>query len=52
MVGDAGRLYVTGPDGLSVSRMRFDGTLRYYRHDQLGGTRALTADQERLQRSS
>jgi RHS repeat-associated protein len=42
-IGDATALYVTGPDGLPLTQLRFDGTQRYYHHDQLGSTRALTA---------
>jgi RHS repeat-associated protein len=42
VVGDSAGLYVTGPDGLPLAQLRFDGTQRYYHHDQIGSTRALT----------
>jgi hypothetical protein len=43
VVGDDAGLYVTGLDGLALTQLRFDATQRYYHHDALGSTRALTA---------
>ena len=42
VVGDSAGLYVTGPDGLALTQLTFDGEQRYYHHDQLGSTRAIT----------
>jgi RHS repeat-associated protein len=42
IVGDSAGLYVTGPDGLALTGLTFDGEQRYYHHDQLGSTRAIT----------
>ena len=42
VLGDSAGLYVTGPDGLSLTQLTFDGEQRYYHHDQLGSTRAIT----------
>jgi RHS repeat-associated protein len=42
VVGDSAGLYVTGPDGLPLTQLTFDGQQRYYHHDQLGSTRAIT----------
>ncbi|MGH2918842.1 MAG: RHS repeat-associated core domain-containing protein, partial [Solirubrobacteraceae bacterium] len=42
ILADSGALYITGPDGLPLEQLAFDGTRRYYHHDQLGSTRALT----------
>jgi RHS repeat-associated protein len=42
VVGDSAGLYVTGPDGLPLTQLTFDAQQRYYHHDQLGSTRAIT----------
>lgn len=42
VVGDDAGLYVAGPDGLPLAQLTFGGQQRYYHHDQLGSTRALT----------
>jgi len=42
IVGDGAGLYITGPDGLPLTQLTFDGQQRYYHHDQLGSTRAIT----------
>jgi len=42
LIEDGPTAYITGPDGLPVEQITQDGTLRYYSHDQLGSTTALT----------
>ncbi|MDP8909202.1 MAG: DUF6531 domain-containing protein [Chloroflexota bacterium] len=42
ILADTQALYITGPDGLPLQRLGLDGARRYYHHDQLGSTRALT----------
>ena len=42
MIEDGPTAYVTGPGGLPVEQIASDGTIRYYSHDQLGSTTALT----------
>ena len=42
IVGDSAGLYVTGPDGLPLTQLTYNGQQRYYHHDQLGSTRAIT----------
>ena len=42
IIADNTALYVTDPDGLPLTQLTFDGHQRYYHHDQLGSTRALT----------
>lgn len=42
IVGDSAGLYISGPDGLPLTQLTFDGKQRYYHHDQLGSTRAIT----------
>jgi hypothetical protein len=42
IIGDADGLYITGPDGLPITQLTFDAQQRYYHHDQLGSTRAIT----------
>ena len=42
IVGDSAGLYVTGPDGLPLEQLTYSGQQRYYHHDQLGSTRAIT----------
>jgi RHS repeat-associated protein len=34
--------YITGPGGLPIEQISGDGTVRYFHHDQLGSTTALT----------
>ena len=41
-VADGTFLYVNGPDGLPLEQVSAAGTVRYYHHDALGSTRALT----------
>ena len=42
IVGDSAGLYVTGPDGLPLTQLTYSGQQRYYHHDQLGSTRAIS----------
>jgi RHS repeat-associated protein len=42
IVADNAGLYVNGPDGLPLTQLTFTGQQRYYHHDQLGSTRAIT----------
>ncbi|MEA2221504.1 MAG: hypothetical protein QOJ35_4130, partial [Solirubrobacteraceae bacterium] len=42
IVADSAGLYVSGPDGLPLTQLTFSGQQRYYHHDQLGSTRAIT----------
>jgi RHS repeat-associated protein len=42
VIGDSGGLYVTDPSGLPLAKLGYDATQRYYHHDQLGSTRALS----------
>jgi RHS repeat-associated protein len=53
MITDGPTSYVTGPGGLPVEQIAADGTVRYFSHDQLGSTTALTdADGTTAQRYS
>jgi RHS repeat-associated protein len=42
LIEDGPTAYITGPDGLPIEQITQDGTVRYYSHDQLGSTTALT----------
>jgi RHS repeat-associated protein len=42
MIEDGPTAYIAGPDGLAIEQITQDGTARYYSHDQLGTTTALT----------
>jgi RHS repeat-associated protein len=42
ILGDSAGLYISGPDGLPLTQLTFDGEQHYYHHDQLGSTRAIT----------
>jgi RHS repeat-associated protein len=42
MIQDGATSYVYGPDGIPVEQITAAGQTRYYHHDQLGSTRALT----------
>ena len=43
MLSDGASLYVTGPDGLPLEQITQAGTVRWYHHDAIGSTRALTS---------
>src|SRR5205823_7493841 len=43
MLSDGASLYVMGPDGLPLEQITQAGTVRWYHHDALGSTRALTS---------
>ena len=42
MIEDGSTAYITGPDDLPIEQIAADGTVRYFSHDQLGSTTALT----------
>lgn len=42
MITDGPTAYITGPGGLPIEQITQNGTVRYFHHDQLGSTTALT----------
>ena len=43
MIEDGPTAYITGPGGLPIEQVVQGGTIRYFTHDQLGSTTALTS---------
>ena len=45
MIEDGPTAYITGPDGLPIEQVTENGDVRFFSHDQLGSTTALTDEQ-------